>query len=88
MKVIEMRVRHQDQIDGWKIGNAQTRTPETLQNEQPARKIGIDDDALSADLHEKAGMANERNAKFSISRQARLMRLTATPGYGRMPHQT
>jgi hypothetical protein len=87
MKVIEMRVRNQHQINGWKIGNADSGPAQALEHKQPARKIGIDDHALSAQLNKKAGMSDESDAQFSVSGQARLMSLATSPGHGGMAHQ-
>jgi hypothetical protein len=88
MKVIEMRVRNQHQIDGWKVGNAYAGPAQALEHKQPARKIRIDDDTFSAQLNKETGMSDERDAEFSVRGEARLVSLTATPGHSRMAHQT
>ena len=66
VQMIEVGVRNQHQVDGRKIGDAQAGTAQALQHEQPAREVGIDDDALAANLHEEAGVADEGDAEFSV----------------------
>src|SRR5580658_5638502 len=66
MKVIEVGVRNQHEIDGRQIGDAQAWTAQAFQDEKPAREIGVDHDALPADLHEETGVADEGDAEFSV----------------------
>ena len=75
MQVIEVRVRDQHNVDGRQIGNAQAGTAQAFQHEEPAREIGIDDDVLSADLQEEAGVADEGDAEFAVGDEARLVGL-------------
>lgn len=87
MQVVEMRVRNQDKVNCRKIGDTQARTTQALQNEQPAREVGIDDDAFAANLDEETGMADECNAEFTVRCQSWLVSLAAAPGHGGVPHQ-
>jgi hypothetical protein len=87
MQVIEVGVRHQHQIDRGQISDAQPGTPQPFQNKEPAGKVGIDDDAASAKLQEKASMPDEGDAQFSIGDQAWLVSLAAAWSYCGVPHQ-
>src|SRR2546423_7477119 len=88
VKMIEMSVRYQHRIDRGKIGDAQAGATQSLQNEEPSREIWIDEDALSANLQEKTGVADEGDSEFSIGGQARLVSLAGAWRHCRAPHQT
>jgi len=66
VQMIEVRMRHQHQIDRRQVAHPNSRTPQPLQHKQPARKVRIDHHTLPAHLHKKAGMADEGNSKFAI----------------------
>src|ERR1700704_6441210 len=66
----------------------QARAAQTFQDEEPARKVGINDDTLSANLHEEAGVANEGDPEFSIDSQTRLVSFTTPRRHGGATHQT
>ena len=68
--------------------NTQARTAQAFQHEQPAREVGIDHHALSANLHEEAGVADESHAQFAVRGQTRLVGLPAERSYRGMPHQS
>jgi hypothetical protein len=87
VQVIEVRVRDQDKIDGRQIAHPQAGAAQPFKHEKPARKIGIDEHAASANLHEKTGMTDKRNAEISIAGQARSVRLAAPRGDGGVAHQ-
>ena len=70
MQVIEVRVRYQDEIHRRQVAQVQSRLPQALQNEEPAREVGIDDDVLSADLQEEAGVSDEGDAQFAVGDQS------------------
>src|SRR5262249_39438906 len=80
-------VRHQDEIDRRKVGNAETRAPQPLQYKQPPREVGIDNHASTADLHEETGVSDEGDAEFSVGGEPGLMGLAAARSDRRMPHQ-
>jgi len=88
MEMIEVGVRDQNQIDRGKIGNAQAWTSQAFQDEEPARKVGVDDYALTAHLHKKAGVPDEGDAEFAVCRQARLVGFTTSGRNRGVAHQT
>jgi hypothetical protein len=59
VQMVEVGMRNQHQVDGRKVAQLYSGLSQTLQHKQPAGKIGIDDDVLSTDLDEEAGMAYE-----------------------------
>jgi hypothetical protein len=88
MQMIEVRVRYQDQINRWQIAYSQSGTPQALEHEKPASKVGINDHILPAHLDKKAGMADEGYAQFSVRDKLRFMGLSTTGGHHRMAYQT
>ena len=66
MQVIEVCVRHQDEIHGRQVAQIQSRLTQALENEQPAREVGIDDNILSADLQKETRMSNEGDTQFPV----------------------
>jgi hypothetical protein len=66
MEMVKMRVGDQHQIDGRQVLKAHPGFAKALQDEQPASEVGVDDDILLADLHEKAGVANKRNPELPV----------------------
>src|SRR5580692_11133454 len=88
MQMIEVGMRNQHQVDGGQIGDAQAGTAQAFQHEKPAREVRIDHDALSANLHEKAGVANERDAEFAVAGEAGLVGLNATWSHHGVAYQT
>jgi hypothetical protein len=86
--MIEVGVRNQDKVNRWEIHNAQTGPPQPLQDKKPTRKIGIDDHAMPADLHEEAGVANECDAKLAVVCKPGFVSLAASRGNRGVPHQT
>jgi hypothetical protein len=88
MQMVEMRVRNQHQVDRRKIGNAQSGTAKTFQNEQPPRKVGINDDILSTDLDEEAGVPNEGDAELAVAGETRLVGLSRARSDRRVAHQS
>lgn len=67
MQVIKVSVGHQHQIDGWQVMHLHAGPAQPFQHEQPAGKVGIDDDALSAHLDKKAGVTDECDTQLSIA---------------------
>ena len=59
VQVVKVGMRDQHQVDRRKVAQSHSRLPQPFQHKQPARKIGIDNDVLAADLDEKAGVADE-----------------------------
>jgi hypothetical protein len=87
MQMIEVRVRHQDQVNRREVTHPQSGTPQALEHEKPAGKIGIDDNVLPAHLYKKTGVADESYAQFAVRDQMGLMGLSATRSHCRMPHK-
>jgi len=88
MEMVKMRMGHQDEIDWRQVPHMQAGLPQALQEEQPARKIRIDDYALPADLQEKARMSDEGEAQFAVCCQARLVCLSGAWRHCGMSHQS
>ena len=62
VQVIKVRMRHQHQINRGEVAQSHSRLPKPLQHKQPAGKIGVNEDVLAADLHEKAGVPDKGDA--------------------------
>jgi len=76
MQMIEMSVRNQNEIDGRKIRDTEAGTTKALQYKQPPREVGINDDALSTNLHEEAGMSDKGDTEFTVGGETRFVSLT------------
>ena len=50
VQMVEVGMGDQNQINRWQIAYLQPRLPQALEDEKPARKIGIDQNILLADL--------------------------------------
>src|ERR1035437_283869 len=72
VKVVEVRVRNQHRVDRRQLSQLQPRTAQPLENENPARKVGIDQDVLAPDLEEEAGMPDEGYAQLAATGEYRL----------------
>ena len=66
MEVIEVSVRYQDDIHWRQVAQVQSRLSQALEDEEPARKVRIDYDILSANLQEEAGVSDEGDAEFAV----------------------
>jgi hypothetical protein len=88
VQMIEVRMRYQHKVDSRQIAHPDPRTPQPLQHKQPAREVGIDHHALPADLHQKAGMANESDPQFSVGNKTRFVHLAAQRSHGGIAHQS
>src|SRR5450759_4533007 len=80
MKVVEVRVRNQHRVDRRQLSQLQSRTAQSLENENPAREVGVHQDVLSPDLEEEAGMSDEGYAQLATAGEHRL---TGDAGAGR-----
>src|SRR5450755_2493592 len=87
MEVIEVRVRDQHDIHRWQFAQIQSRLTQSLEYEKPAREVGIDDDVLSPNLQEEAGVPDEGYTELAVRRQFRFMSLARTRSHYRMAHQ-
>jgi len=88
VQVVKVSVRNQHQIYGWQIAQAQTRFPQSLQDEKPGCKIWIDGYVLTSDLHKKTGVANEGHTHLPMGNQLRFVALPAAWGDCGMANQT
>src|ERR1019366_6443825 len=75
MQVIEVRVRHQDEVHRRQVAQVQSRLTQALKNEEPAREVGIDDDVLAANLQKKTGVPDEGDAEFAVRSHLRFVGL-------------
>ena len=87
MQMIEVRVRYEDEVHGRQVVQVQSRLAQALQNEQPAREVGVDDDVLSANLQKEAGVSDEGDAEFAVRNQFGFVGLAGARGDRGMPHQ-
>ena len=56
MKVIEMGVGQENQIDGWQIFDSQSGMLNPLQEEQPICKVWVDERVEFLELNQKGGV--------------------------------
>src|SRR5579862_2315377 len=87
VQMIKMSVRNQNQVDRRQIADSNSRPPQTLQYEQPVRKIRVDDHALSADLQKETGMPDEGHTQLSVRSQPRFMTFARARRDRRVAHQ-
>ena len=87
MQVIEVGVSYQDHVCRRQIAQVQTGLAQALQHKEPARKVGVDDDILSADLQEKTGMSDEGDSKLAIANQSGFVSPAGTGRDCGIPHQ-
>jgi len=66
MKMIEVRVRNQNEINGRKIWDLDPGLPQSLKHKQPAGEVRINDYVLAAHLKEKSCMTDERQPHVAI----------------------
>jgi hypothetical protein len=78
---------NQNQINWRQVAHLQAWPPQALQDEQPARKVGIDENILPADLEEKTGVADESHTHLAVGNEFRLMSATGPRSDHRVPHQ-
>jgi len=61
MKVIEVSVRNQNEVDVWQILDFQTGATETLHEKDPIPEIGINQQVEVGELTEERGMTDPGN---------------------------
>ncbi|MCU1285470.1 MAG: hypothetical protein JWO13_1820 [Acidobacteriales bacterium] len=64
-----MRVRDENVVDWWKVFYPQPGLAQALQQEQPLRKVRIDNDVLASGLDEKSRVADEGHADVPVFRE-------------------
>ena len=87
MQVIEVSVGDQNQINRRQIPQLHSRLAQALQDEQPARKVGIDEDILAADLQKEAGMTDESHPHLTVGNQLGLVGEASSRRDRGVPHQ-
>jgi len=78
MQVIKVRMTNQYIIDRRQIPESNSRPSLPLEDEQPARKVGIDRNIASSNLDKEAAVANERNSQFALADEMRFMRASGS----------
>ena len=73
VQVVEVGVGHQHQVNGGQVAHSQTGLPQPLEDEEPAREIGVDDNILAAHLEKKTRMTDESHAQLAVGHQLRLV---------------
>ena len=53
VEMIEVRVRDQNEVDRWKIVQTQAGMPDSLDNFEPLRPVGVDEETLPTGLHKE-----------------------------------
>ena len=76
--MVEVRMRNEHDIHRREVAQVQAGLAQSLQNEQPARKVRVDDDIHSSHLEEEAGMADEGDAQLAAFNELRLVRASGT----------
>jgi hypothetical protein len=66
MKMIEVRVREQNQIDGREILDFQAGTFDAFEQEQPVGKIGVDEDVEIGELNEEGRVTDPGDRHFAV----------------------
>jgi hypothetical protein len=87
VQMVEMGVRHQNHIHGRQIVQAHSGLAKTFQHEQPACKIGVEDNVLPAHLQKEARMSNERKTHFAVADQLRFVGPSRTPRDNGVPNE-
>jgi hypothetical protein len=86
VKMIEMSVGEQDEIDRRQVADAAAGAFDSLQKEKPVGEIGIDENVQVAELNEKRSVTNpsQRNVSFCQLRKDRTAMLSmaaSKPGF-------
>ena len=75
IEVVHVRVSEENSVDGRQVCYACTCAALTAQDDQRARKDGVDEDVAACDLDEERGVADEGNAEFAGRDDARWLRI-------------
>lgn len=65
--MIEMSVCYQDRVNGRQVSNPDTGPPEALENENPLRKVWVDQEVFATNLQQKTRVAYKSDAKLPAS---------------------
>ncbi len=80
MKVVEVGVRNQHRVDRRQLPQLQSGPAQPLENKNPPREVGINQDVLAPDLEEEAGMSDEGYAQ--LARDGRVQACAGSPVRG------
>ena len=85
--MIKMRVSQQHHINRWQVLDLQARPLDTLQQEKPVRKVGINQDVEVGELEEKRGVANPGYGDLAEGQFGKggALGLAGAPGQQRFP---
>src|SRR5262245_20715363 len=83
-----MGMSNQHYIELWQIFDAHARMPQAFQHKQPAGKIRINQNALSAQLKEEAGVPDEGDSQVALDDGDGLVALAGAAGQSGMPYDT
>ena len=84
MQVVKVCMRDQYEIDGRQVADADTGLSQSLQNEEPSRKIRIDQYVFTTHLDKEAGVADKGQAQLTIADQFWLVNFTGAGSDGGM----
>ena len=87
MQVIEVGMSHQNQVNRRQIPQLHSGLAQALEDEQPARKVGVDKNILPANLKEETGMPDECHTHLAIGDELRFMSAAGSRSDGRVAHQ-
>jgi len=87
VQVVEVSVSDQHQVNRRQVANLQPGLPQPLQHEQPARKVGVDENILPANLEEETGMPDECHTHLPIGDELWLMSAAGSGSDGGVAHQ-
>ena len=73
VQMVEVGVGDQHQVDRRQVTHLQAWSSNAFQDEEPARKVGIDDNVLAADLEKETGVTDECHAHLAVGHQFWLM---------------
>src|SRR2546423_15397933 len=85
--MVKVGMGYQHHIDRRQITHAKPRTSQPLQHKEPAREVGIDNDTVSPNLNEEAGVSDKGDPQLAIAGQAWLVGFAAAGSYDGMAHQ-
>jgi len=88
MKMVEMGVRQENEVDRWQILNLEAGAPEAFEQEQPVREVGVHQDIEVVELDEKRRMTDPGDRDLSVFELGELGLLggARTPGDQGLPN--
>src|SRR6266566_10107540 len=88
MKMIEMSVREQNQVNRWQMTDLDSRPFDALEQEQPVGEIGIDQNVQITELNQKRGVTDPGDRHLAVVQfgEIRFFVLSFAPGEQRFPN--